>query len=41
MNNQTNALKTWTTPELKNLSISRETKQNGEPLNPPNAGQQS
>lgn len=41
MKTKSKTLKTWTKPELKTLSISRDTKQNGEPLNPPGAGQQS
>jgi len=34
MKNPTNTLKNWTKPELKTLSISRDTKQDG-PKDPP------
>ncbi|MDR9364956.1 hypothetical protein [Rhodohalobacter sulfatireducens] len=40
MKNQTNTLKTWTTPKLKTLSISRDTKQTG-PKDPPDFDNQA
>lgn len=39
MKNQSNSLKTWTKPQLKTLSISRDTEQNG-PKDPPDFDQQ-
>jgi hypothetical protein len=42
MNNKNQHPKSpWQSPQITSLSISLDTKQDGEPLNPPNAGQQS
>ncbi|MDZ7717553.1 MAG: hypothetical protein U5K72_01885 [Balneolaceae bacterium] len=41
MKNQSNSRKIWKKPELKTLSISRDTAQGPDPQNPPEAGQQS